>query len=113
MDMKPINKKAHRLLGKVQAHQAPYWECMRPGVVNVPEIQGLNGVRLHEVVREAQRSRLQEKYGMIQLYVQRETLFQSFKDQVLVTPTFQEARKVLVIIHDPYDCPFIPQTSQC
>jgi histone deacetylase 6 len=102
IELKPINKKAHRLLGRVQAHQAPYWECMRPGVVNVPDIQGLNGIRLHEIVRQAQRGRLQERYSMIPLFIQRETLFRSFENQVLVTPRLSDARRLLVIIHDPY-----------
>jgi histone deacetylase 6 len=101
MELKPINKLAHRLLGKVQAHQAFYWECMRPGIVDVPDVQDLNAVRLHDVIRQAQRSVLETKHRMIPLYIQRETLFKSFENQVLVTPNLFEARKLLVIIHDP------------
>ncbi|KAL3963760.1 hypothetical protein ACCO45_000764 [Purpureocillium lilacinum] len=96
-----INKEAARILAKVQAHQAPYWQCMRPGVVNVPEVQSLNASRLHDVIRNAQRQVLLEKHNMIPLYVQREQLYRSFENQVLVTPDLQDAKRILVIIHDP------------
>lgn len=96
-----INKEAARILGKVQAYQAPYWECMRPGIVDVAEVSSLNGDRLHDVVRNAQRQVLQGKHGMVPLFVQRERLYKSFENQVLVTPKIYQAKKVLVIIHDP------------
>ena len=102
MEIPMINKEAARILAKVQAHQAPYWECMRPGVVNVPEIQKFNNAsRLHDVIRNAQRQVLQEKHNMIPLYVQHQKLFKSFENQVLVTPDIHEARRILVVIHDP------------
>lgn len=98
-----INKEAARTLAKVQAYQAPYWECMRPGVVDVAgaAAPGLGGQRLHDVVRTAQRQVLQGKHGMVPLYVQREHIYKSFENQVLVTPDLHAARRVLVIIHDP------------
>jgi histone deacetylase 6 len=101
MDLPKINKDAARMLAKVQAHQAPYWECMRPGIVNMPEIQAEGAARLHDVIRNAQRQVLQEKHSMIPLYVQREHVSKSFENQVLVTPDLHNARKILVIIHDP------------
>lgn len=101
MKVPKINKEAARTLAKVQAYQAPYWECMRPGVVNVPETQSLNGGRLHDVIRSAQQQALQTKHNMIPLYVQRDQISKSFENQVLVTPNLQQSRRLLVIIHDP------------
>ncbi|KND92534.1 Histone deacetylase clr3 [Tolypocladium ophioglossoides CBS 100239] len=101
MEVPKINKEAARILAKVQAHQAPYWECMRPGIVNIPEVQSLNASRLHDVIRNAQRQVLQEKHNMLPLYVQRDQLYKSFENQVLVTPNLHDARRILVIIHDP------------
>lgn len=101
MKVPKINKEAARTLAKVQAHQAPYWECMRPGVVNVPETQSLNGNRLHDVVRSAQQQALQAQHGMVPLYVQRDQISKSFENQVLITPNLQDARRLLVIVHDP------------
>ncbi|PFH60143.1 hypothetical protein XA68_11385 [Ophiocordyceps unilateralis] len=101
MQLPKINKEAARILAKVQAHQAPYWECMRPGIVNILEAQSLNASRLHDVIRNAQRQCLQEKHGMLPLFVQREQLYKSFENQVLVTPKLNEAKRILVIIHDP------------
>lgn len=101
LELPKINKEATRILAKVQSLQAPYWECMRPGVVNVPEVQSLNSARLHDVIRNAQRHVLQAKHNMIPLYIQREKLYKSYENQVLVTPGISEAKKVLIIIHDP------------
>ncbi|KAI5457268.1 hypothetical protein BGZ63DRAFT_364672 [Mariannaea sp. PMI_226] len=101
MDIPPINKEARRILAKVRAYQAPYWECFREGLVNVPEIQNLNANRLHDVIRNAQRQVLQGKHNMVPLYVQREQLYKSFENQVLVTPNLHNAKRMLIIIHDP------------
>ncbi|KAJ4228214.1 Histone deacetylase hda1 [Fusarium solani] len=101
MELPKINKEAARILAKVQAHQAPYWECMRPGIVDVPEVQSLNANRLHDVIRNAQRQVLQTKHNMVPLYIQREQLYKSYENQVLVTPSLHEANKILIIIHDP------------
>lgn len=96
-----INKEAARTLAKVQAYHAPYWECMRPGIVDVPDVQSLNANRLHDVIRNAQRQVMQSKHGMIPLYIQREVISKSFENQVLVTPNLHNAQKIIVIIHDP------------
>ncbi|KAL7787084.1 hypothetical protein V8C37DRAFT_390950 [Trichoderma ceciliae] len=96
-----INKEAARTLAKVQAYHAPYWECMRPGIVDVPDVQSLNANRLHDVIRNAQRQVMQSKHGMIPLYIQRELISKSFENQVLVTPNLHDAQKIIVIIHDP------------
>jgi histone deacetylase 6 len=38
---------------------------------------------------------------MLPLYIQRDVLFRSFENQVLVTRGIQFSRKILVIVHDP------------
>ncbi|KAL5588635.1 hypothetical protein FOBRF1_015163 [Fusarium oxysporum] len=102
MEIPKINKEAARILAKVQAHQAPYWECMRAGIVRIPtDIQPAISSRLHDVIRNAQRQVLQTKHNMIPLYIQREHLYKSYENQVLVTPGLHKEKKVLIIIHDP------------
>ncbi|KAI1348565.1 histone deacetylase [Xylaria sp. FL0043] len=109
MEMPPISKEAARVLAKVQAVQAPYWECMRPGIIDVQEL-GNGASRLHDVIRGYQRQVLSEKHGMIPLFIQREAIFKSFDNQVLVTPDVQSKRKVLFIIHDPPELVAMPDT---
>ena len=75
---------------------------MRPGVVDVQELQLQDSSRLHDVVRRAQRQVLSEKHGMLPLYIQRDVLYKSFENQVLVTRGISEARRLLVIVHDPW-----------
>ncbi len=101
MDMPRVNREAAKVLAKVQAYQAPYWECMRAGIVDVQEMQAQASSRLHDVVRRAQRQVLAEKHGMVPLYIQRDLLFKSFENQVLVTRGIQVARRILLVIHDP------------
>ncbi|KAK0634707.1 hypothetical protein B0T17DRAFT_586442 [Bombardia bombarda] len=98
---KKLNKDAARLIAKVQAIQAPYWECMRPGIVDVQDLKDQGSMRLHDVIRKAQRQGLQEKHNMIPMYIHRDILFRSFENQVLVTPGLFSARKLLIIVHDP------------
>lgn len=100
MDIPPLSKDAARVLSKVQAVQAPYWECMRPGIINMQRV-GNDASRLHDVIRGYQRQVLSEKHGMIPLFIQREALFKSFENQVLITPDIQSKRRILFIIHDP------------
>ncbi|KAI0914628.1 histone deacetylase [Ustulina deusta] len=109
MEMPPISKEAARVLAKVQAVQAPYWECMRPGIIDVQQL-GNGASRLHDVIRGYQRQVLSEKHGMIPLFIQREAIFKSFDNQVLVTPDIQSKRKVLFIIHDPPELVAMPDT---
>ncbi|KAL1900896.1 Histone deacetylase hda1 [Sporothrix stenoceras] len=96
-----LRKDAARLLARVQAHQAPYWECMRPGVVDVPDLQSQGALRLHDVVRTFQRHVLSQKHGMFPLFIQRSAIYKSFEGQVLVTRSLHTAKKIIVIIHDP------------
>ncbi|KAI0394583.1 histone deacetylase [Xylariaceae sp. FL0594] len=106
-EMPPISKDAARVLARVQAAQAPYWECMRPGIIDVRKM-GSDASRLHDVIRGYQRQVLSEKFGMFPLYIQREALFRSFENQVLVTPDVQTRRKILFIIHDPPELVAMP-----
>src|SRR6185436_3154358 len=64
MDIPKIDKEAAALLARVQAYQAPFWECMRPGIVDVQDIQDQGASRLHDLVRLAQRQTLAQKYEM-------------------------------------------------
>jgi histone deacetylase 6 len=96
-----LNREAAKVLAKVQAYQAPFWECMRPGIVNMVDFNADTSSRLHDVVRNSQRQVLSLKYGMVPLFLQREALFKSFENQVLVTRDIHEARRILFIIHDP------------
>ncbi len=100
-DIPKINKEAARTLAKVQAYQAPYWESMRPGIVDVQSMQAQGADRLHDVIRSYQRQILSQRHGMLPLYVQRDIVFRSFENQVLVTPDLHTARKIVIIIHDP------------
>jgi histone deacetylase 6 len=97
----PINREAARTLAKVQAIQAPFWQCMRAGVVDVLDLQDHNAERLHDVVRTAQLQDLSTKYRMTALYMQHEQLYKSYENQVLVTPNLMHAKRILVIMHDP------------
>ncbi|KAI2641993.1 histone deacetylase [Xylaria nigripes] len=110
MDIPPISKEAAKVLAKVQAVQAPYWECMRPGIIDVQQL-GQNASRLHDVIRGYQRQVLSENHGMIPLFIQREALFKSFENQVLVTPDVQSKRRVLFIIHDPPELVAMPDIT--
>ncbi|KAI0483989.1 putative histone deacetylase A [Xylariaceae sp. FL0804] len=107
IEMPPISKEAAKVLARVQAVQAPYWECMRPGIIDVENF-GDGASRLHDVIRGYQRQRLGDLHGMIPLFIQRETLFKSFENQVLVSPGIQSKKKILFILHDPPDLKVMP-----
>ncbi|KAI1851626.1 hypothetical protein JX266_003088 [Neoarthrinium moseri] len=107
MKIPRIDKGAAKVLAKVQAAQAPYWECMRPGVINVQDM-GDGSSRLHDVIRNYQRQILSERFGLVPLFIQREALFKSFENQVIVTPGISEKKKVLIIIHDPPELVAMP-----
>jgi histone deacetylase 6 len=96
----PIDKEASRALAKVQAVHAPYWQCMRPGVIDVRQLDAATS-RLHDIIRTAQRQTLSEKFNMIPLYIQHSVLYKSFENQVLITPDIHTKRRILFIIHDP------------
>ncbi|KAH6669922.1 histone deacetylase [Halenospora varia] len=101
MEPPPLNAKAHKDLQHVKNYHAPYWACMRPGVVPIKELRVQNGVRISDVAREYQRSILSKKFNMIVMPIMRNKITKTFENQVLVTPGIQRARKILLIIHDP------------
>ncbi|KAH8899497.1 histone deacetylase A-like protein [Thozetella sp. PMI_491] len=101
MEIPKISKEAAIALAKCQAYQAPFWECMRPGIIDGQEMVLRGSSRLHDVVRTAQKQILATKHDMIPMYIQRETLFKSYENQVLITKDIRSARKLLIIIHDP------------
>ena len=100
IDLPAVNADAKRMLAKVQAYQAPHWECMRQGVVSAADLEGLNVRRMHEVIRESQMADFLRKHGMSPLHIQKESLFKTFNGQVLVTPDIQQAKRLLIVIHD-------------
>lgn len=101
INLPKISKEAAKVLSYVQAYQAPYWECMRRSIMSVPDIVHNDGKRLNEVLRGYQRQNFSQNHGMCPLYIQRDALFRTYENQVLVTPDIDMARHILVIIHDP------------
>lgn len=101
MVLPKLNKEASKALARVQAFQAPYWECMRPIIVDVQEVQGNDGKNLSQVLRGYQRHSYLRDHQMCPLYIQREALFRTYENQVLVTQNIDMAKRVLVILHDP------------
>ena len=101
LSVPPLNMEASHTLHNVRRIQANYWDCMRPGVVPLLELQERGTERISDVVRIAQKSKLADKYDMTPLYVQRTKLSRSFDNQILVTPDIYKAKKILLIIHDP------------
>lgn len=101
MEIPNINREANRILAKVQAYQAPYWECMRQGVIASTDLEVEGTKRMDAVIRDSQLSEMMKKHRMMPLHIHREALFNQFDNQVLVTPGIPEARKLLIVIHDP------------
>ncbi len=101
MAIPPLNTEASHTLDNVKRIQANYWNCMRPGVVPVEELQHRGTDRVSDMIRMAQKSILAEKHNMIPLYVQRNKLSKSFENQILATPEMHKAKRILIIIHDP------------
>ena len=112
MTVPPLNRQAAATLEQVRQQQAPYWECLRPGIVPLADLQMQGTDRLSDVIRTSQKSILGDKYNLVPLYVQRNKLSRSFDNQVLATPELHKARKILLIIHDPYDShPSLPANT--
>lgn len=97
----PIHRTALHVLQEVRNHQAPYWECMRSSSLDITKIRERGDPQLDAVSRVFQRHQMQEKLGMIPLYIQRDKINEPFENQVLVTQGINAARKIVLIIHDP------------
>ncbi|KFZ00118.1 hypothetical protein V500_01173 [Pseudogymnoascus sp. VKM F-4518 (FW-2643)] len=106
--MPPINKEALKILHRVKEAHAPFWECMRPGKINLKEEEETDGVRLNDVIRAYQHKILRQKYKMVDMHVTRDKLAKALEYQVLITSEFATAKKILVIIHDPPEILAIP-----
>lgn len=98
---KPINVEAASAIANVQRIQSQYWQCLKPGVVPMPELQRTNAQRASDIMRRAQQKELEEKFMMMPLFVQREKLSGIFENQVLVTPDLWKVKKILLVLHDP------------
>lgn len=101
LDLPGLNKEANRTLDAVRAYQAPYWECMRPGIVSISDNDRLEGRTLTDVLRMDQKTRYFEKYKMLSLYIQRQALFRTYENQILVSLDIETAQTILVVLHDP------------
>ena len=98
----PLNKAASYVLNQVRTCQAPFWECMREGMIDIQQTDIHGSVRLHDELRYAQAARLMKYHKMTTLFVRRDKLSSSFENMVLATPGLYSAKKILVIIHDSY-----------
>lgn len=67
----------------------------------MPDLSRTDAQRASDVMRKAQQKELEEKYGMIPLYVQKEKLSSVFENQVLVTPEIYAGKKIFLVLHDP------------
>ncbi|RDW95348.1 hypothetical protein BP5796_01111 [Coleophoma crateriformis] len=97
----PLNATAAETLKAVQRQQAPYWDCMRPGVLDVKAIKEQGGERMDAVIQSGLQRQLIEKFKMVSVYIQRDGLSKLFENQVVATPGLYNAKKILLIIHDP------------
>lgn len=100
LNIPPVHYKAVQVLDRVMEVHAPYWECMRK--YRIPTFE-LGAQRLHDVIRHYQYTTMREEFGMLPLYVMRDSLYKSFEYQVLVTPNINTASRILLILHDPPD----------
>ena len=108
MHIPDLNHEAAKVLDQVQQCQAPYWRCMRAGIITLPDTIEKGAVRGSEMIRSAQKVDLAKRFDMVSLYVQRQKINSAYNDQVLATPSLHLAKKILVIIHDPYVSLLIP-----
>ena len=69
----------------VLRHQSKFWSCLYPKDPSARLAGPLHGQRMHNVVRKWQATTLWDEYEMTPLSVLRESLSQSFEDQVLAT----------------------------
>ncbi|KKY28398.1 putative histone deacetylase [Phaeomoniella chlamydospora] len=99
---------AIKTVRNVARTQSKYWRCMFP---QEPINDQVRGERMHDVLRDYQATHYWDQYRMNSLYVFRSELSQSFKDQVLATPNFEDKKNLLVIFHDPPDVIGVPDAT--
>ncbi|KAI9870211.1 MAG: Histone deacetylase hda1, partial [Pleopsidium flavum] len=86
---------------KVRLQQSKYWRCLYPKD-NDQDIQNALGAeRMHDIIRAYQSKHLYDNYKMVNLYIFRERISQSFENQVLATSDYHKAQPLIVIFHDP------------
>ncbi|KAG9236141.1 hypothetical protein BJ875DRAFT_357559, partial [Amylocarpus encephaloides] len=96
----PLNHRAGKDLEMVRNYHSPYWNCLRPGVVKVEQLQSRNAERFSVVARIYEKSVLSKKHNMINMPIMRNTS-RAFQNQVLATPQIHQAKRILLLIHDP------------
>ncbi len=101
MPLPPLNKEAAHTIDNVIRIQSRFWESMRASIVPFAELKERGTERASDMIRRAQMSKLNEKYNMVPLFIQRNKLSTAFENQILVTPGLHVAKKILIIIHDP------------
>lgn len=97
----PINHEAAKTLDEVQRIQSRYWKCMRNNVVPYSELKKRGAKQMDVVIRRSQQEELANTCGMIPLYILRTKVNKVYTNQVLATPRLHDAKKILIIIHDP------------
>lgn len=103
MPVRTLQKEGAHVLNEVRLQQAPYWECMRQGLPPTlkQDMRAQGGEPLDVMQRRAQRLTLLAEFKMVTLYIQRTAIWRAFEGQVLATPLLYNAKKIVVIIHDP------------
>lgn len=99
---------AIKTVQKVKQKQSKYWRCMFP---QEPVNSMVSGLRMHDVLREYQAKHYFDQYRMNNLYIFRNELSPSFRDQVLATPNYEIKKDLLVIFHDPPDVIGVPDPT--
>ncbi|KAI5282342.1 Histone deacetylase hda1, partial [Ascosphaera aggregata] len=66
----------------VKREQSKYWQCLYPK----PVPPSFYGHRLHDVLRQYQTKVLYDDFKMTNLYIYRDTISESFRNEVLATP---------------------------
>ena len=64
--------------------------------LNQKDVQRLDGV-----IRQSQKSRLQEEFDMVTLYIAKTGVQKVYENMVICTPELHKAKRVLVCLHDP------------
>lgn len=101
MLLPPLNHAAANTLDSVQRIQSRYWNCMRSRVVPYSELRQPGTNPVSDIIRRSQKDEL-KAHGMIPLYIMKNRISTPYKNQVLATPGLHTAKKILLIIHDPY-----------
>lgn len=96
----PIDARAAETLENVKRTHAPYWECMRTGVVPFAEITHSGAERIADVLRTAQQFTLERDHAMMPMVIKKDKMGR-YDNQILMTPEISQAKKILLIIHDP------------